>query len=133
MGKFVVLFVGWALKRNLSVAQRNEIVVHILGALRAVPLSAIISVNETGELLISGRTVDMEKGKQLLAHARAAQQNQALHLIREQVKYETYVGAATKAASAEDLLFYRAALWFGQREEHFLTQLAQTQEEPDLT
>lgn len=132
MGKFVVWVVGYALRCNLTPKERNEIVVHILTTLQAVPLSDIISTNEQGEMTVSGRTLDMESGKQLMSHARAAQSNQALHLIREQVKYESFVGATTKAALPEDLLFYRAALWWGQREEYFLAQLSQTQEELDL-
>lgn len=127
-----VRLVGWTLKRNLSIQERNQIVIHLLDALKAVPLSAIIDVNTQGELTVSGRTLDMESGRVLLSTARAALDNKALNLIREQVKYEAYVGAVTKAALPEDMLFYRAALWWGQREEHFLNQLAQNQEEPDL-
>jgi hypothetical protein len=133
MSSFVVWLVGYALKLNLSTEHRNKIVIHLLTALHAVPLSAIIDTNEQGEMLISGNTINIEKGIQLRGQAQAALKNQALNLIREQVKYETYVGAATKTATPEDLCFYRAALWWGQREEYFLKLLAQVQQEqPEL-
>lgn len=129
----VVWLVGLALKRDLPSKERNKIIVHILNALHAVPLSAIIDVNEQGEMLVSGKTITVEKGIQLRGQAHAALNNQALNLIREQVKYETYVGAATKTADPNDLGFYRAALWYGQREEYFLNLLAQVQQEqPEL-
>lgn len=131
MGRLVVWFVGWALRRNLSIEERNKIVIHLTKALQAVPLSAIISENTHGEVTVSGSTLDMETARMLLGHARAALDNKALHLIREQVTYEAFVGSAIKAQNSADMLFYRAALWWGQREEYFLKLLAQS-EEPDL-
>lgn len=128
----VTRLVTWLLKRNLPLEARNNLVVHILGSLQALPLSAIIDVNADGELTISGRTLDIGKGMQLQKGADQALRNQALNLIREQVKYESFVGAATKAADANDLLFYRAALWWGQEVERLLKLLAQRGQEPDL-
>lgn len=122
--------VGKLIKRT-STAERNKIVIHILDSLQASPLNDIISVNDDGELTVNNRSLDIEKGRQLRTAADAALRNQALNLIREQVKYIAFVGAATKAQLPEDLLFYRAALWWGQEIERFLKLLAQRQE-PDL-
>lgn len=132
MKTFVVWLVGFALKLELTSKERNKIVIHLLDNLQAVPLSDIIGTNEQGEMLVQGRTITMEKGARLQSAAHAMLTNQAMNLIREQVKYETYVGAATKTATPEDLTFYRAALWWGQREEYFLKLLSQTKEQPEL-
>lgn len=102
---------------------RNIVVVHLL-KLIDIPLGDIIASNENGELTISGKTVDIEKASQLRAHARSALENKALHLIREQVVYESFVGAAVKSQKPEDLVFYRAALWYGQRMGDHLRLLA---------
>lgn len=125
---FAVWLLGRLLKRNLSIQTRNKIVIHILQGLHSIPLTAIISVNEEGEMIISGSSVDIEKGRQLQAHARAALQNKALNLIGEQVVYEAFIGAANKAIIPDDLLFYRAALWWGQQIEKYLILLAGRQE-----
>ncbi len=107
---------------------KDKLVVHILDYLQAIPLHAIVSTNEDGELTISGKTIDIEKARQLQAHARSALDNKALTLIREQVVYESYAGAATKAATGEDLTFYRAALWWAQEVEKHLKVLAGKEE-----
>lgn len=128
----IVWLVGWLLTFKLSAEDKNKIVIHILDNLQAKQLGAIIDTNEDGELTISGKTVDIEKASQLRAHARSGLENKALNLIREQVVYETFTGAATKAITGEDLLFYRAALWYGQQVEKHLKLLAGRQEEPAL-
>ncbi len=132
MRGLVVWLVGIALKLELTSKQRNEIVIHLLNSVHAVPLGAIIDENDQGEMTVSGRTISMEKGSRLQSAAFAALNNETMNLIREQVKYEAYVGAATKTATPEDLGFYRAALWWGQREEYFLKLLSQTKEQPEL-
>lgn len=111
---------------------KDTLVIHILGLLKAVPLSDIIGVNADGQLTISGRTLDIEKGMQLQRSANQALRNEALSLIREQVKYESFVGAATKAAKIDDLTFYRAALWYGQQVEKHLRILAQREDQPEV-
>lgn len=131
MERLAVWLVGVLLRRSKSISTRSAIVIHILDSLQVIPLSAIIDTNANGELTISGRTLDIEMGRVLLGHARNALDNKALNLIRQQVLYEAFVGSATKANSPEDLLFYKAAIWWGQREEYFLKQLAQS-EEPTL-
>lgn len=131
MGTLVVKLVGLALKLPLSIKAKNKLTIHILESLHAVPLRDIITQSDTGEISIKGRELDIEGARKLQTQARYAQTNQALNLIREQVKYEAFVGSATKAGIPEDLLFYRAALWFGQREEYFLRLLAGS-EEPTL-
>lgn len=125
------MLVGWALKRKLTSAQRHAVVMHILDNVHALPLSAIIDTDEDGGITVNNRVLDIETSSQLREHARSALDNKALILIREQVKYQSYVGAATKAANADDLTFYRAALWFGQEVEKYLILLA-GREEPTL-
>ena len=131
MTALVVRLIGWLMRRPLSTAERNAIVIHILGSLNAVPLSAIIETDAQGQLLIEGKPVDVERGVVLMRHAQMARSNKALNLIRTQVQYEAFLGAGHTARTPEDLLFYRAAIWWGQREDHYLALLA-PREEPEL-
>lgn len=132
--RLVARLVIRALNRtDITIVDRNLLTVALLDKLQASPLHAIIDVDEkSGEMLVQGRPLDIEKGRQLMDSARGALRNQALNLIREQVKYEAFVGAAIKSATIEDLTFYRAALWWGQEIERLLKLLAQRNEEPDL-
>lgn len=120
--------VVWLLQKLVG---KDKLVIHILDAVEARQLNAIIDVNADGEMTISGKTVDIEKGNQLRAHARAGLENKAFALIREQVVYEAFTGAATKAMTGDDLLFYRAALWWEQRVQAHL-QLLAGRNEPDI-
>ncbi len=132
MGKLAVALIGWALKRSLTSEEKNKIVIHILRATQAIPLHAIVDVNDDGELTISGSTLDIERAVQLRESANLALNNKALNLIREQVVYETFVGSAIKSQKPEDLLFYRAALWWGEQVDRHLKTLAQRQQELSL-
>lgn len=135
MGKLVVWIVGWALKRNLTIEERNKIVVHILTSLQAAPLTDIITVSEEG-IKIGDKFLDMEQATLLREASMLALNNRALKLIREQVTYVAFVLLGIKADDAKSLLFARAALWWGQQEEFYLQLLAQkkhtVEEEPDL-
>lgn len=127
------LAVKWAIfvldRANLSVKHRNLLTGHLLKSLNASPLNAILELNENGQIdSINGRPLDIEKIVQLREGAASALSNRTLSLIREQVQYESFVAAASKAHIPEDLLFYRAALWWGQRMEAYLKLLAQKDE-----
>lgn len=128
MGKFIVKFIGWALKRNLSLKERNEIVMHILDNLGALPLSAIIQVSDDGSMLINNRSLDAEKALQLRESAKNALNNQAFILINQQVMYEALIHGGLKSLDVNGLMFTRAAVWWGQRLEDHLKILAQEQE-----
>lgn len=110
---------------------RNKLLIHALETLSTLPLRDIISISEDGELFLQGKAVGMGEVLNLRESAAMALNNKAFNLIREQVQYESFVGAATKAVTGEDLIFYRAALWWGQQMEHHLKLLAQKQQ-PEL-
>lgn len=115
----------YLLRNDLTVEERNDLIVHIMDVLQAIPLEDIVYTNEEGVLMVSGKEVGLEKARQLREHARAALDNKALSLIREQVRYEAFIQAGVKAPNTLDLLFYRAALWWGTKEEEKLNVLAQ--------
>lgn len=91
--------------------------------LEMVPLDEIFK-EDNGDILVGGKVVDVDKAFQLREQANVALDNSTLNLITEQVAYEAFVGGVHKCVTPEDLYFYRAALWWGQRVKKHLMSLA---------
>lgn len=117
---------------DISLEDRNLLTGAILDTLQAAPLRAILETDEvTGEMLIGGRTLTIEKGKQLQEAATQMLRNPALNLIREQVTYTAFVLGGIKAEKPYDMVFARAALWWCQECERLLKLLAQQNHTPE--
>lgn len=130
--RFVVWLTNYSLsKSDLSLEQRNNIIKHILGSLQTLPISGIITTNTDGEILISGRSLDIEKAVELREAAKVVLSNKAFKLVNREVLYVAVVGGLHKSKSDIDLYFYKAAIWFGQQFEIQLRILAQQAEESD--
>lgn len=124
--KLAVWLTSYSLTRSdLSLEQRNKIVNHIMASLHALPINGIITTNENGEMLISGRLLNIERAKQLKESARAVLDNQAFKVVNQEVLYVSVVGGLHKSTRPEDLYFYKTAIWFGQQLESQLKILAQ--------
>ena len=130
-GKIAVRLVGFAFARaDLTIEDRNRLVVHILDNVQA-PIRDTIYTDNEGNLIVNGRSLNIEEMKQLREHARSALDNKALLLIRQQVMYEAFlIAIASKARNDLDLYFSRAAVWWGNAVEQKLNILAQRNPEP---
>lgn len=127
--RFVVWITNYSLSRSkLSLKQRNEIVIHILDNLRGLVISGIITINDEGEVLLNGRSLDLDKLRQLRESAINALDNQAIKIINQEILYAAVVGGLHKATTPEDLYFYRAAIWVSQQMDSQLKILAQRTE-----
>lgn len=111
-------------KSSLTLAQRNKLETEILDTLEALPLKEVFSITENGEMTVRGKVIEYDKAIRLREYANSALDNQLLNLIREQVAYEAIAGGIHKCITPEDLYFYRAALWWGQRELAHLKSIA---------
>lgn len=130
INRLSVKLVNWLLnKSNLTLEQRNSIVRHILTNLHGLPIASIISVGESGEILINNSPLDLEKAKQLRESAKIALDNLSLRLVSQEVLFTAIVGGLHKATNPEDLYFYRVAIWYGQQLEAQLKILAQRTDE----
>ena len=109
-------------KHDLSLEERSLLITAVLGKIAALPLRDIIIPNEEG-LFVNGRKATSEEQVSLRESAIAVLNSKAFRLIREQVLYATFV-QATKSAIFEDMIFSKAAVWFGQQEETYLRLLA---------
>ncbi len=123
-----IRLVKFLLGRDLTLNQRNSLIVHILDDLGALPIHGIISTSDDGEILINGRSLDIEKAKQLRESARIVLDSVAFKVVNQEVSYSAVVGGVHKAVLSEDMYFYRSAIWFGQQFEKMLKMLAQREE-----
>jgi hypothetical protein len=76
-------------------------------------------------MLINGKYVEVDKILQLRDSARVVLENKAFKLIREQVVFTAVALGVHTVETERQMLFARAAIWFGQQEEKFLQALAQ--------
>lgn len=118
--------------KDLTIQERNLCTGIILDRLEALPLASIITIDESGTTLIHGQALDIDKARMLYEAASAALDNKAEKLIDQQVLWAAITGGLHNGDSPEKLLFYRAAIWFGQQREAQLKILAQRDQEPAL-
>lgn len=123
--KYLVKFVVWLLKKDLSLKNRSILLSAVLSATGTLPIYNIITTNEQGTLFINGNQVDMEKAIQLRESARGALNNQARRLVKEQVRYLAVTQGIHNANSFEQLFFSKAAIWLEGEENKILEALAQ--------
>lgn len=111
---------------ELTLEERNLCTGVILDSLGALPLRDILYLDvESQTLIVQGKPVtDMDMALDLRNSAKAALSNRALSAIREQVAYEAQVMAVSKAQNTHDLIFARAALWWGDQVQQKLEILA---------
>ena len=116
-------------KSNLSLEDRNNLTTAVLDKLEALPLRAIIENNEEGILLVNGREVDLEKAGMLRTNAKSLLESPLHKLIHQQVAFTAITMGVHKVKTVEEMIFARAALWWGQQEISLLKLLAGQEED----
>ena len=114
---------------GLTPDRANELTSMTLDKLGALPIRDIIYV-ENNQLFLNGTPVDHEKARMLRESAISALNNQALNLIREHVDFAAITHGVHRAESPTQMIFGKAALWYGQQERKFLEELAQREPPP---
>lgn len=123
--RFTVRMAMKLLRRaDLSVESRSLLTTVLLDKLGALPFDDIITINESGEILVKGNQLDFEKAKQLREAARAALNNPALKLIWPSIAHAAVVTGVHKAENERQTFWARAVLWWSQKEQEMLYILA---------
>lgn len=117
---------------NLSLADRVLLTTIVLDKLEALPLRDIILINEKGQLIVNGRSLDVNIARKLKLSAKAIRDSYAFKFIQEQVLYEATKLGVHQAHTPDQMIFSKAAIWWGQQEHGFLKLLAQD-EDKELT
>lgn len=122
--KLIIKLTIFLLKKDLSEASRNKLITCILDKLYVLPLKEIIVRDEQGTFLVSGKPLELEKLMILRESARSALQSVALKLINEQVLFNAVTIGVHRVEKPEQLMFSRAAIWWGQQQDSLLKLLA---------
>ena len=123
MKKFAVQFAVWMLKKELPLKEKVKLLNAILDRLQALPLSSIISVSETGSLVINGKEIDYEEMGLLKESAKALKDNRVYGIIQDQVLFESMNGSIA-STNLEQLYFFKASVWWGKRESELVKLIA---------
>ena len=114
------------LKRStLPLEDRTLLIGMIIENIGAAPLSAMVTQNDVGALMIGGREITVDQAVKIREGARTLLDNVVERLVNEQVKYQAFTFGISSSTSLEHLYFAKAALWWGQEREKILQLLAQ--------
>lgn len=120
-----VQFIAWMLsKSRISVRDRIVLTNAILDKLAVVQSGDILTVDSSGKLAIDGRPIEFEFARMLSESARAMLQSTARTVVRKQVEYIAVTHGIHKAETPEQMLFAKAAIWYGQEEDKLYRLLA---------
>lgn len=111
-------------KTDLSMIDKSLLISAILTKLAAIPLRDIIYADDKGNLFVSDVKIEAGEAQTLRESAVRVLDSKAFKLIREQVVYKAFAEAAHRAPHPEDLVFFKAALWWGQQEDALLKLLS---------
>lgn len=117
-------FICWILSRKkLNASDKQKLTNEILKAIDALPLHAIITVDE-GKIFIRGVPLDGERAMVLRESADKAIHNPALQLVHEQALYLAVSLGIHQAQTTEQIQFAKAAIWYSQQEIALLKKLS---------
>jgi hypothetical protein len=122
--------VAWCLNRSwLSIKDKNVLVTAVINTLD-IPTRSILTTDENRRILVQGVPLSIEQTQQLQESAFALTNNQALHLIRDQVRFTAVQNGFLTNVDADPIreLFYKAALWYAQEEKVLIASLAGSQD-----
>ena len=111
LNKIAIKLVKWLMTRDLTLDQRNSLVINILDNLGALPIYDIIDVSNTGQILIDGRELDIEKARILREGAKIVIDNPAFKITNERVLYQAVTMGVHNVENPSQMLFARAAIW----------------------
>ncbi len=116
---------AWLLRRK-TFSEKDRIILTnaVIHSLDALPLRAIITVDEGRRILVQGKPLAAEQVLALQESAAAALANPAASLIDEQVRFAAIDRGFLQSDDPKTQLFYKAALWFAQERKNLLTQLS---------
>lgn len=112
------------LKGDVTEKTKSKLSTLLLEKFHALPFRDIITVNDKGSLLINGRPLDVEQAVKIRESASSALQSIALNLISDQVLFNAVSIGVHKVERPEQMMFSRAAIWWGQQQHELLKLLA---------
>lgn len=128
IAKLVIWLMG---RKTFSEKERLSLVNAVLRNIDAVPLRALIDVDDNRRILVRGKLASTEDLIVLQQSADTALNSVARNLIHEQVRFMAIDKGYLQSDDPKTQLFYKAALWFAQQENDLLKQMAGTYTQPE--
>ena len=97
----------------------------MLESLNVVRIRDIIRVQADGTLEVNGQSLDFESSIRLREGARMLSESQVRKFLQDSVAFRAIQLGVHKALTPEELIFSKAALWWGEQENELLKILAE--------
>lgn len=125
VGKLATRLAIWLLRHGkIGNEEKQLLTACMLDRVRALPLHAKITVDETGKCFVDGRSLNLETAVALREAAVAMQKNFARKFVKEQIRWMAINVGIFENATPEQGIFGKAALWIEQEENKLYEQLA---------
>lgn len=110
----------------MQLSKENRIVLTnaILDKLAVVQSCDILTVESSGKLAINGQPLEYEYARMLSESAKMMLSSTARSVVRKQVEYIAVTHGIHKAETPDQMLFAKAAIWYGQEEDRIYRLLA---------
>lgn len=116
----------WSLgTTRLDNEHKARITSKLLDNLGAIPLSDVIKISDTGQLVVDGKILDVEHAILLRESAETMQHSFANRLIQQQLTYEAIKMGVHQGLNTDMIIFSKAALWYIQETKKLLTTITQ--------
>lgn len=114
------------LLRNRAVpsAIKNQVLTGAIAGISGVPLTASISVESDGSIMIHGKKLSALDMQALRESADGALNSYARSVVRDHVRFVAINNGFLKNDNLDTQVFYKAALWFSQEEDRVLSALS---------
>lgn len=122
--KLIQVIVWLLSKSNITITHRIVLTNAVLDKLAVIQSDDILKLDESGTLLLNGNPLEYEQARLLRESALATLNSTARNIVRKQVEYLAVTHGIHKAETPEQMLFSKAALWYGQEEDKVLHVLA---------
>lgn len=113
----------FALRHNrLSGEQKAFVTSALLANLNAFPIRDIIKIDDSGNLIVHGRTLDTEQRLALRESGANLKASLARQLVHDQMTFKAINLGIHNGLSTDAIIFSKAALWVIQEENALIDQ-----------
>ncbi len=118
--------------KKTTLEDRQLILETLLESITVVPITDIVTFDNNGTLLLSGKTLNIDQAIALRESAIALQKNQFYKVIKEQIAMEAIKIGVHKGNTLEQIMFPKAALWIQQQEMELIAKMTLLNDEKEV-
>jgi len=116
----------WLLRKgNLDQEDQMKITTALIDNIGLLPVSAIITHDDNGQLYVSGKKITTEQAVRLRQSAMALKDNYARRIFRDQIAFLAIEMGVHKGLTPDLIMFSKASLWYVQEENKLIEGFTQ--------